>query len=454
MADQDFGTKVAVDAGSKVKEAITSMLAGKDGAGLGVRTIANVAATIVAIMGMIVMAAFSAVFRIATVIGTIFLEGFEAGRLANQDTMNAMAAALLSDLLGIEVDGSDIPKGGSAGQQIQRAEAIGGKFIDLIEGALGGQPGDGGNAGAKAARAFSGFNISSAIGAGMIGVITEIESLGFLKEWGELGEGVIRTLGLSRLSRRALAPLVNALITSPYTRFMNEKYRPEHLTVPEVLRAMLSGRMDESTATGHLAALGYSDDYITELRIQGQPAFSPVEVDTLVRWGKIDRTEGLRMLRQQGWPDESADLKLTAIEAARADGQVAAYAEELFQMARDRFIDSATYTTLIDRLPISEDEKQRRADRLGIWLEAPHKRLSLSEILFLLEHLQLNDGDLHTWAINSGFSEDDAFTLETWASLKVLDFDKKQAAADARAKLAAAKQKCKDLGLKYPCTPP
>lgn len=435
-----LSAKFSSDAGQKVKAAVINMLASDGSPGLGVRSIANAAAALVASVATMAMAIFIGLFDVATVIATLFLEGFDEGRKANQTALNGLIAAALSDLLSIEVDPSDLPAGGDQAAQIQRAVAIGGKLHELLEGAFGGSPGPTDDPGAKGARAFSGFLINAATGSALLGIIGEMESLGFFKEWHLLGEDILQSLGLSRLSRRALGPLVDTLIVKPYTRYLAEKYTPDHLSVPQVLTAFNAGRMDESTMQKNLARLGFNESYIVELQAQHIPKLSLADVDAMVRWGKWTREAGVQQLRDQGWPAQHAEDMLTAMELQRADSVARAYAEEIFSLARDRHLDPVVYGTLLDRLPLHETEKQQRRDRLGVWLDTAHKRLSIGEVIYLLERNQLTEAYVQQWAIDSGYSQDDAFLLGLYVDLKDLEYEAKQKAKAAREAAAAAKK--------------
>lgn len=439
-----FGVDLAQQLADSVRDAIKGYLARHNvNFGLGTNTVINAISALVFFLSAVPFIFFNTLFLGAATIAGVFLSGFDDARKENQPAINRVIAGALSEVLSIDISADDLPAGGDAAAQIQRAIAIGGKLTDLLESTFGGTPDASSNQAAKAARAFAGFSINAAVGSALIGIIAEIESLGFFKQFHELGDDVIQSLGLGRMMRRVWGPMFDALIIKPYTLYLNAKYTPNHLTAGEVMTAFNSGRLDESTMTGYMAQLGYSAAYIAELRMQHVPKLSEREVDALIRWGDLPADRGLEVLIGQGLPSGVAANKLMALEREESDAAVKAYLGELFTLAKDRYITSDTFLSLLDRQPLHESTKQVWRNRIGLWLDSPHKRLSIGEIIYLLERHQLTDEYIDTWATNEGYSQDDVFMLQAYSDIKALEYEdaqkKKAAAAAAKAAKAAAK---------------
>ncbi|SRR6266481_1944329 len=330
----DAANEAATRAGSQVRKAILGFLNKESEVGLVSRTVANLAGALIAMSAVLVIGLFGVLFRIASVIAEIFLTGIEAARRDNQDSLNGVVAASMSDLLSVEVDPADIPSGGTPRQQLDRAVAIGSKLHDLLLFEFGGGSGPSGVDGEKAARAFTGFNINFSVSAAILSIVTEIESLGFLKEWREVGEEMAQNLGLGRLHRSALKPLIDTLIVKPYTRELNERYRQDLLTDQQYVNAVQRGTIDLAAARQALAQKGFSEAYVDELMEQLLPRLTPQDVDVLVSLGKITPFDGLKSLTGQGWSPTFAQNKLDAIAGKELIAQERAYADELLTLVK------------------------------------------------------------------------------------------------------------------------
>src|SRR5712692_4408144 len=145
-----------------------------------------------------------------------------------------LVGAITSDLTGVEVDASAIQNAHAERGRIGGMQQVGVNLFNLlarefigenpIEGlGSGGTAGTAGlpsgqvtpDTGVKAAQAFMGFLMSFAIRQGNISVLTQFLSAnGWLgvQEFREYGEIMAKNLGLGRLSRRALQPLIQIMI--------------------------------------------------------------------------------------------------------------------------------------------------------------------------------------------------------------------------------------------------
>src|SRR5262249_34715248 len=127
MAGSDKAGQLAIEAGQNVHDAVLGFLT-RAGISLGKETIASVAGALVATLSAIVSAIFGGAFLIASELAALFLESMEATTRDNQTAMNDLIAAAMTDLLSVDVTGSDIGPGGDPNAQVQRARQIGGKL--------------------------------------------------------------------------------------------------------------------------------------------------------------------------------------------------------------------------------------------------------------------------------------------------------------------------------------
>lgn len=374
----------------------------------------------------IVTAIFGAVFRAAAFIIANFLTGLDVVRENNQDSLNTIIAAALSDIMGVPVTSGDIPSKGGGQNNINIARGIGRKVLNVITQELGGNVGGDVGPGEAGAQGFLGFGINFAMNDGLLSFISELASIGYIKEFKEIPQALRGAMGLGRLTRLALQPPLHALVTVPYTREVNFKYRPHQLTANEYITAMDAGRLTEDEARTQLGQLGFDNLLVTEMFAQRKPKLKVHDIDALQRWGKITQDQALQMLRDDGIPVDIGQQMLDSLDLARADHAEQAYAAEILALAKGRYIDSVTYSSLIQRLHFSPAEQQGWLNRLGVYLDSQTKRLNLGEMLYLLEHNLLTTDQLDTWAAAEGYNPDTAAMLDLYLTQKSVDYDAAQ----------------------------
>lgn len=433
----------AVENAKFTRDAIQGFLQETIGVTIVSQFIANFVAGLVLAGGVLSTAIIGGVFRVAPLIATAFLEFLGTARKDNQDQFNEVIAAAMSDLFSVELSADDIPPGGDTAAQTERAAVIGGKFLDLLETEFTGGAGPGGIDGAKAARAMAGFNINFSVGSAFIAILTEIESLGFFKEFRTIGEDMAQNLGLGRLLRTAIKPLIDNLIAKPYDRELRAKYRQDSISEAQLIHGFNAGRLDESTVRQRLAEKGLPDDFISELMAQLAPALKEHELYELIRAGEMDQDTAQGLAKAAGVPDLVAARRLRVIQLQRTDAERRAYLDEVLTLAKERFIDPDTFSNLLDREKLPDEEAQFWRNRLGVYLDSEHRRLTFAQIEKLLLNSQLTTSDLETWATAAGYKPEDEFNLETIVNIdaaKKAAAVKKAAAAAAAAAAKAAKK--------------
>lgn len=351
-----------------------------------------------------------------------------------------IAAAVMGEFLGVEIDPGNLAPGQGAGAAAQRASALGNAFMNTLQNSMQGAAPIDASDGAANAKRFAGYGINFAVANSLMSIIAELVSDEHLTQLHELGDEVATNLGLGRLMHSALAPFVHAAITNPFTRFMNAQYRGKELSVGELMQGLNAARLAEQDVTRALTELGYSDEFVAELKMQHAPKLTLHDIDALVRWGKIDSATAISMLVAQGIPSAIAQQKLDALHLAEADREELAYAQELLGLAKDRMVDQNTFATLLARLHLSDEQKQGIANRVGLWLDNHHKPLSLGELIFLQERNLITGEEVTAWTEQQGFSPNDSASIDLYITEKSLEFAAAQKAKAAKAAAAAAKK--------------
>jgi len=241
-----------------------------------------------------------------------------------------LVAALISDLLQVNVDGAALFNDLKQHGTLPAMQAVGGGLIDLLIGEFTGTAnGVGGHVsfssevnpetnlpianltpagGVLASKALIGFVLSSAVRqANVDGLVDKIPyGLGALFE--KYSEGMRTNLGIGRMMRFALKPYFQDLVARPLTAAINIQYRPKALAVREAFAAWVTGIYDKPTLQAELAAQGYSD--VRQGALEWVYKATPTREDLfkLLASGDIDGATFLTWMRRLGYDDDTSAL--------------------------------------------------------------------------------------------------------------------------------------------------
>jgi hypothetical protein len=321
---------------------------------------------------------------------------------------------VLGEFMGIETESVNFKTGVTPADSLARAKQLGELVVTMLQDQFGTAGPQSPEAGESAAKALAGYGINFATSNVFLSWLVELSTDGKFGDFDKLGEDVAQSMGLGRLTRQALRPLVRNAITQPYDRKMRSIYRADIPAVPELVKALASGRMADTDARAYMAQHGLSDQFISELIAQHTPSLSEGEIAELVERGLLDSTSASGMLKAQGNPDSIVAWKLQVSAVKRADAFRKAYLDEALKLAQQRFIDPATFATIVAKQNGPQDEQQSYLNRLGLWLESEHTRLKQADMLYLYEHGQVTLDELTAWMTDEGYNPQDqlALTLE------------------------------------------
>lgn len=266
-------------------------------------TIGGTAGVAIGIMAYAVSAALWAFRSLAPSIGLFMLKAMADARKSIDPAIPQMAADVLSEMTGADIKASNLPQGQGFADHLARVTEVGSQLHNLLEQEFAPTGNISSDQGAQAARAFTGFNINFGIGTALIALLGEIESLGKLEQFRELGVEVARNLGLGRLHRQALQPLIHTLIATPYTWHLNEKHRPTRLPHGKLIEAFFRGAIDEPTMRTELAQEGWPDDRINQLIADTRPIPNDREIVHLYFRDLIKPDDMQKELKWRGWTD-------------------------------------------------------------------------------------------------------------------------------------------------------
>lgn len=377
-----------------------------------------------------------------------------------------LVAAILSDLLGVEVSSDSLQEAHAKRGTIGAMQAAGGDFFNVLanellgksqnaeagEG-LGGLPGVQGTPltpeqGIEAAKSFLGFVLSFSVRQGNVAVLTDALSVHLLGQIREYGEMMASNLGLSRLARMAMKPFMTTLVANPLQEGLNRQYRPHSMDGKQLAGAFIRGEIDRSDYADRLRGQGYKEGDI-ELLISDTYNRLPFEsVFLLHENGIITDSDLNARIAALGFNTSDIGLMIQARQYGAVQGADRKYAEILADHLFDGLISQGDYDDQIARLRIPKLETDALTRNAVARKNHKHKTLSLGFLkrAYLDASITLDEYIAHALAL--GYSQEDVDLLEV-----ELLFAQKKDAARAATKAAASAKKAAGKTSTTPPTP-
>lgn len=372
-----------------------------------------------------------------------------------------LASSVLNELLGTDFTVSHLASGSDVSAHLARAQEIGflfhrqlmteflqstGVTLDPAGGTFSEPTGPTGAgekitplSGVRAAARFSGLAINFATANGIIATLAGLVPEVHLDEIREIGEEVAKNLGLGRLQRLALAPIIQILLAEPYKWFINELARPTQLGLGEVVNPFSGAVMSPALIWRDLARAGYSDDKIQAVLDLHRKKPGESDLLTLFEGGHYDDEKVRTELQRLGYDATGAATKFESdhLKAQRPfqdevrSAVVAAYA--------DHHIERAELESIINSIPLSADEKALVLLAADYKRKVPNKHLTFAEIQNAFEIGIFDLTDFTAQLTAQGYSDDDQSTLLLLTLDKLKLAEAKAAATAARNAAKAAK---------------
>ena len=443
--------------------------------GLGRWTSELLAGFVVSVAGIVIVLTHVLTVLLKPVVfalGEIVFGFLDDLRKSLDPAFGRLAEAVLNELLGTDFNAELLATGTDINAHLARAQQIGllfhrqimseflagtGITLDAAAGSFTEPTGPTGavervtpTQGIAAAARFTGLAVNFATANGIIATLAGLFPEVHLDEIREIGEEVAKNLGLGRLQRLALAPLVQILLAEPYKWYINEIGRPTQFKLADVANPFTGSVMPQELIWRSLAREGYSDDKIQALLELHRVKPSASEYLTLFAGGQLTYDTLLKLLGRLGYSDDGAVTKAEALQlqAQRPfqdeirTAAVTAYA--------DGHITREELQAIVNQLPLSADEKALVMIAADYKRKVPNKHLSLAQIESAFEQGILDLGDFTDQLTNLGYSPDDQNTL---LLLTLIKLDKQKEAAAAKAAKAAMKAAKSGGGATTPPTP-
>lgn len=319
--------------------------------------------------------AISSASSIAITFATIIMRAEDRNAAAFQ----ALTRTAIKDLTGADA---------GAGNR-----AIGATLLNSLAGGAGAGAGGALEPSATGAEAYMEIVMQLALEGYVEGGITSALSAGFLDKFTELDDILAQVLGLGRMSRRVMQPLMQAKVIEPFRWKVNKTYRPELLSPAEAARQFIRGRWTRERVVEELARQGWSDERIDAILNSQRRFLNPSDVRILVERQHWTGEQGRFHLRDQGYEEDLADdamrleglKRIDQLETQEASALVAAYANR--EIDKGEFLSSlAAYVSLpTERALLQELAELRRTLNVRQLSVGDVRRLAVKRILSVVD---------------------------------------------------------------------
>ena len=291
-----------------------------------------------------------------------------------------LSKAIIDDLLGVETTEEINLPTRPFEWRTAHMQAIGNILFSQLEMEFASGGGLSEDQGAAAARAFLGFLITFGVREGNIALFADLLPFQILEKFRDIGVNVAHNLGLGRLARLALRPLIETVIATPLEWQLNSKYRPKVLSEALAVKANIRGHMSDDRLMLTLRRAGYTEEDIQTILTENTPSLTLAQVFNLERWGNVNHDAFLAKTKELGYPADVAELLAEDLAKARAEGEVSAYVSKLKSLYTDQFIDHDTFVLKLRETPLTEVEQRYIIDTAALSLEYPTRRMTYNQL--------------------------------------------------------------------------
>jgi hypothetical protein len=359
-------------------------------------------------------------------VAAIILGALDGLRKGFDPQLGDLGALVLNEFLGTEYGDQNMAHGLGVGDHLSRARSVGGLLFNQLEREF--APAGGGPLvpSSAPAQTFSGLAINFGMASSIMGALGACVPILHLDELRELGEDVATNIGLGRLVRRALTPLIQILVAQPLTWALNTKYLPTQFKEAELVNPYLGATLPHDQLYNAMHLLGYSDDKIQAFIQMHQKRLNPAEVKLLVDNNLWSQQDGLTYISNLGYPAELAGTIMTLEDIREEKGWVDKFIAELETDVVRGVITTDEFESLLNGapgsgapgvltnttgLPLSQHIKDLILSTVTYKVAAGKRtraeRLSEGELMELFEAGLLTASDLNTYWTARGLPDAD-----------------------------------------------
>lgn len=346
-----------------------------------------------------------------------------------------LSQAVIGELLGVEPEGDINAPMPPREWRPEHMRRIGGILWKQFEEEFGESGELSESQGLRAVTMFLGFLITFGVREGNVALLADLLPFDILKSFREIGVNVANNLGLGRLARMGLRPLIETTIATPLQWQLHSKYRPAVLGESLAIKANIRGHMSDDRMLRDLRRKGYTEEDIQTLLAENTPSLTLAQLYTQHRWGNIDEQAMLDKAKDLGYPVSIASLLVQDLDLARAENEVSAYISKIKALYVDGFLDHDSFVLALRDTPLTQVEQQFILKTVALDIEYPSRRVSYTQLKAAYVAGIVDLDYVQFWLQAEHYDPDS----QTYLLYEILLASDKAAAKEAAAKLKHSK---------------
>lgn len=364
-------------------------------------------------------------FMIQSTVTRLLSKAVDESKQASEPFVTALAADAIGNYFGVPISIDDVKvRGGFEGNRAL-ADRLGSLVMQgLFRGF--GTPGPiTPERGEENAQLMLGYALSAAITSTMEKSTIPPIVHEYLPGLGETGDMVVQALGLGRMTRQAMTPIIQQTVHEPLMQRLHALYL-DALPTPELAAKLLY--RDPSREAWFFDVLqrhGYSREMAAQLRVIYGKSMERADVASLVHAGMIDDVAAKAALVAAGYSPEFAATLSELIANDRVPGLLESIAQTGVAMYVARELETDGLTTVLDQAGYSQREKELTIALCDLRRARPkHPATADVETGYVQDVLTLDQ--LHAHYLVEGYTVDDAQWLEQIATKRKLVYEQAQ----------------------------
>lgn len=342
------------------------------------------------------------------------------------------AAVALSDFFGVSISAAQISRGRSPGQRFAFAENLGSFVLEQMFGAFDVPGGITPDSGREGAERMLGFNIGSTIEAWLGSVVAATPLTRWIPNWADLDEIMMQALGLGRMNRRIMGPLLKVLVADPFLWDLNRTFTPALHGTADLVRLVNRRIISEADFFEKMSWHGFDQDKATQLRLTRSRLPEKEDIAKMLELGIIDAGKTQEIFEGLGFTESGAEAMVAVTEDDRIRNINNAVESTATAMFRDREIDEAEYNVVLGKAGRSPAEIELLVG-LGRVQRSRPRALPRGVLEKAFREGFIPIGRLREYYETEGFSLDDRVLLEEMAAVDRLEAEARDKAAREKA---------------------
>ena len=347
-----------------------------------------------------------------------------------------LVSATIYNLLGVRVDPSAVSGRTTGPGRTAAAQAMGNALINALFSGVTSQTAAAITPSDAPVKQYLGTTMQIELNGWLESWFADAATYHILEKYGDLKDGIVSAMGISRMSRQAFAPLVKTFLHDPYQQLLDNTYRPKVISEGTALNAFLRGTIDQDQLDAILGPQGYSSTYQSYLVDQHRKYLPDADLEYLVSRGMWSQDQSTAYLQKQGWDPASA----TTILQIMQDKGLQKYRVEALSIATEAFVkgdlDPGSFQALVNSSGLTDVENSWIMSNANLKRSLHITHLSRGDIEAGILDGIMNLTDLEAWATRNGMPQNEEALLELMTLFKL-----NKQTQTAAAKAAAAKAK-------------